>query len=320
MTKPPRLLDQVRDQIRVRHYSIRTETAYIGWIRRFIVYHSKRHPRELGESHVEAFLTHLAVDRKVAPATQSQALNAILFLYRDVLGMKLDWIGDVVRAKPKERMPTVLSRGEVERVLAHLDGQHGLMARLLYGAGLRLMECVRLRIKDVDLEYKTLTVRDGKGGKDRVTVLPDSLAGTLQAQVERVRVVHASDLEQGYGAVYLPYALARKYPNADKEMAWQYLFPAAKLSRDPRSGSIRRHHVHAQALQRAVKRAVSAAGIHKKASCHTFRHSFATHLLERGSDIRTVQELLGHKDIRTTQIYTHVLKRGGRGVVSPLDV
>ncbi len=259
------------------------------------------------------------MERSVAPSTQNQALNAILFLYRDVLDINLGWLDDVVRAKPNERLPTVLSRGEVSQVLAHLDGQHGVMARLLYGAGLRLMECIRLRIKDVDLGYRTITVRDGKGGKDRVTVLPDSLLEPLREQIQRVRTLHTGDLAHGYGEVYLPYALTEKYPNASKELAWQYLFPSKKLSRDPRSGAVRRHHVNPQALQRAVKRAVKMAGISKKASCHTFRHSFATHLLERGSDIRTVQELLGHKDIRTTQIYTHVLKRGGHGVISPLD-
>ena len=319
MQRSPRLMTRVRNELRVRHYSYRTEKTYIGWIRRFIIFHGKRHPRGLGKQDVEAFLTHLAVERNVAPATQNQALNAILFLYSSVLGVELDWLDDTVRAKPKQRLPTVLSKPEVVRLLAQLEGQHALMVRLLYGAGLRLMECVRLRVKDLDFDYRTITVRDGKGGKDRVTVLPDSLIRPLQEQLLRVRTLHQQDLEQDHGEVYLPYALATKFPDAGREFRWQYVFPASRLSRDPRGGVTRRHHVNAQALQRAVKRAVRAAGIDKRASCHTLRHSFATHMLERGSDIRTVQELLGHKNVRTTQIYTHVLKRGGRGVISPLD-
>ena len=319
MQRSPRLMTRVRNELRVRHYSYRTEKTYIGWIRRFIIFHGKRHPRGLGKQDVEAFLTHLAVERNVAPATQNQALNAILFLYSSVLGVELDWLDDTVRAKPKQRLPTVLSKPEVVRLLAQLEGQHALMVRLLYGAGLRLMECVRLRVKDLDFDYRTITVRDGKGGKDRVTVLPDSLIRPLQEQLLRVRTLHQQDLEQDHGEVYLPYALATKFPDAGREFRWQYVFPASRLSRDPRGGVTRRHHVNAQALQRAVKRGVRAAGIDKRASCHTLRHSFATHMLERGSDIRTVQELLGHKNVRTTQIYTHVLKRGGRGVISPLD-
>lgn len=319
MPQPVRLLDQVRNKIRFRHYSIRTEHTYIGWIRRFIIFNDKRHPRNLDKRHLENFLTHLAVERGVAPATQNQALNAILFLYKEVLELELDWLENVVRPKAQEKVPTVFSKPEIQSLFLHLSGQSGLMARLLYGSGMRLMECVRLRVKDIDLEYRTVTVRNGKGNKDRVTVLPDTLIAPIQEQIERVRQRHQADLENGFGEVYMPYALATKYPTASKELAWQYVFPAKKISLDPRSGVKRRHHVDAQILQRAVKRALKDANIAKKASCHTLRHSFATHLLERGSDIRTVQELLGHKDIRTTQIYTHVLKRGGRGVVSPLD-
>jgi len=319
MSQPVRLLDQVRNKIRVRQYSIRTEHTYIGWIRRFIIYNDKRHPSELDKRPVENFLTHLAVERNVAPATQNQALNAILFLYKVVLELELDWLEHVVRPKAQEKVPTVFSKSEVDNLFLHLDGPNGLMARLLYGSGIRLMECVRLRVKDIDLEYRALTVRNGKGNKDRITVLPDMLIEPLKNQLERVRQQHRADLDNGFGEVYMPYALAKKYPRASTELAWQYVFPAKRISLDPRSGHKRRHHVDAQILQRAVKRALKDADIAKKASCHTLRHTFATHLLERGSDIRTVQELLGHKDIRTTQIYTHVLKRGGRGVVSPLD-
>jgi integron integrase len=317
--RPRKLLEQVSDRLRVGHYSLRTEKTYLAWIKRFILFHDKRHPKDMGKPEIEAFLTHLAVDRHVAASTQNQALNATLYLYREVLEIDLPWMDDVVRAKRPERVPEVLSKQEVGRLLAQLDDTYKLMACLLYGSGLRLMEVIRLRVKDVDFDYQQIVVRDGKGAKDRVTPLPSSVTTELKAQLDYVARQHRDDLKGGYGAVYLPNALSTKYPNAEHELAWQYVFPSSRLSRDPRSGAIRRHHVNEKGLQQAVKRAVRRAGINKKASCHTLRHSFATHLLERGSDIRTVQELLGHKNVQTTMLYTHVLKRGGRGVVSPLD-
>lgn len=316
----PKLLDQVRHAIRLRHYSIRTEEAYVNWARRFILFHNKRHPNEMGQVEVGAFLTHLAVDGRVAASTQNQALNALVFLYREVLGRDLGTVEELVRAKRPPKLPVVLSVSEVGRVLNRLDGVTGLMARLLYGSGLRLMECLRLRVKDVDFEYRQITVRDGKGGKDRVTMLPESLIAPLHAQLERVKALHQADLAAGHGDVYLPSALERKYPHANREWGWQYVFPSAKRSVDPRSGIVRRHHAAESVLQRAVKVAVRASGVHKPANCHTFRHSFATHLLASGSDIRTVQELLGHQDVKTTMIYTHVLQRGAGGVKSPLDL
>jgi integron integrase len=321
MAAKPRLLDQVREKIRLKHYSIRTEQAYVDWIKRFILFHDKRHPENMGKEDVEKFLTHLAVERHVAASTQNQALSAILFLYQEVLGHELPWLDGVERAKRPARLPVVLTASEVRSVLARLDGIHGLMASLLYGTGLRLMECVRLRVKDIDFEYGQITVRDGKGEKDRITMLPGSLGERLKAHLEKTKTIHEQDLREGFGEVYLPYALARKYPNAGREWGWgwQYVFPASKRSIDPRSGKERRHHTDEQNLQRAMKRAVREAAIHKPASCHSLRHSFATHLLQSGYDIRTVQELLGHKDVQTTMIYTHVLNRGGRGVVSPLD-
>jgi integron integrase len=316
---PPRLLDQVRDRIRVKHYSIRTETQYLQWIRRFILFHDKRHPRDMGAAEVEAFLTHLAVEGRVAAATQNQALSALLFLYREVLGINLPWLDGVVRAKLPQRLPVVLTRREVSGLLDRMNGLHGMMARLLYGTGMRLMECVRLRVKDVDFEQGEIVVRDGKGAKDRVTMLPQSLIGPLQEHLRWRRQLFEDDKAKGRAAVYLPNALDKKYPNAETDWAWQYVFPAAGFSIDPRSGDERRHHVDEKALQRAVKKAVQASGIAKLATPHTFRHSFATHLLQSGYDIRTVQELLGHADVATTMIYTHVLNKGGRGVTSPLD-
>lgn len=316
---PPRLLDQVRDRIRVKHYSIRTETQYLQWIRRFILFHDKRHPRDMGAAEVEAFLTHLAVEGRVAAATQNQALSALLFLYREVLGINLPWLDGVVRAKLPQRLPVVLTRQEVSGLLDRMNGLHGMMARLLYGTGMRLMECVRLRVKDVDFEQGEIVVRDGKGAKDRVTMLPQSLIGALQEHLRWRRQLFEDDKAKGRAAVYLPNALDKKYPNAETDWAWQYVFPAAGFSIDPRSGDERRHHVDEKALQRAVKKAVQASGIAKLATPHTFRHSFATHLLQSGYDIRTVQELLGHADVATTMIYTHVLNKGGRGVTSPLD-
>jgi len=314
-----KLLDQLSDALRTKHYSYRTEETYIDWVRRFILFHDKKHPNTMGATEIGAFLAHLATDRNVAASTQNQALSAILFLYREVLHKEIKPVL-LSNAKRPERLPTVLNRDEVVRVLAQLGGNHKLMAQLMYGSGLRLMECVRLRVKDLDFEYKTITVRDGKGEKDRITPLPDSLVQPLQRQLERVRLFHDEDLAAGLGRVYLPNALDRKYPNGAAELAWQYIFPAPKCSLDPRSpGVMRRHHLDPSALQRSVKEAARNAGIHKHVTCHTFRHSFATHLLQNGYDIRTVQELLGHKDVRTTMIYTHVLQHGGLAVKSPLD-
>jgi integron integrase len=317
----PKLLDQVRNAIRVRHYSIRTEEAYVGWVRRYVVFHGKRHPAELGAAEVSAFLTHLAVRGKVAASTQNQALNALVFLYRHVVEQPLpDVLDDVARAKKPVRLPVVLTRDEVRRVLSHLEGRHALVAGLLYGAGLRLLEALRLRIKDLDWSAHQIVVRDGKGAKDRVTMLPARLVEPLREHLRLVRLLHRQDVDAGHGEVHLPGALALKYPTAATAWAWQYAFPAAALARDPRTGVTRRHHLHETSVQKAVSAAVRKSGIEKRASCHTFRHSFATHLIEAGYDIRTVQELLGHADVRTTMIYTHVLNRGGRGVRSPLDL
>jgi integron integrase len=317
---PPKLLDQVRDWIRLKHYSIRTETQYVQWVKRFILFHGKRHPRDMGAREVESFLTHLAVEGNVAAATQNQALSALLFLYREVLEMDLPWLGDVVRAKLPKRLPVVLTRQEVKAVLERMDGVYRLMAALLYGTGMRLMECVRLRVKDVDFERGEILVRDGKGAKDRVTMLPQSVSADLLTHLQKRRALFEADALKGMASVHLPDALARKYPNAPTEWGWQYIFPSGSYSVDPRSGEERRHHLDEKLLQRAMKRAVQAAGIAKPATPHTLRHSFATHLLTGGYDIRTVQELLGHKDVATTMIYTHVLNKGGRGVVSPLDL
>jgi len=317
--KTPRLLDQVIARLRLKHYSVRTEQAYVGWIRRFILANDKRHPREMGVVEVEKFLSDLATQGQVAAGTQNQALSALLFLYREVLSIELPWMETVVRAKRPQRVPVVLSRDEVTRLLAMMDGAFALMASLLYGSGMRLMECVRLRVKDVDFELNQICVRDGKGGKDRHVPLPQRLREALRAQLERVALIHRQDLAAGCGSVWLPHALARKYPSASKESGWQYVFPSGQLSRDPRGGAMRRHHVDESGLQRAVRTARNKAHIVKPATCHALRHSFATHLLEAGQDIRTIQELLGHKDVATTQIYTHVLNRGGHGVLSPLD-
>ena len=310
-------LEQVRAAIRVRHYSFRTEQTYVGWIVRFVRFHRCRHPKEMGETEVAAFLSHLAVDLRVAAATQNQALNALVFLYKAVLERPLGNMHGVVRAKRPQRLPVVLTPEEVGRVLRGIDSAHWLVACLMYGSGLRLMEAVRLRVKDLDFDHRAILVRDGKGGKDRVVTLPDELIVPLKRQLQAVKLVHDKDLNDGFGDVHLPHALARKYPSAGRQWAWQYVFPARRRGLDPRGGE-RRHHVDESAVQRAVKHAVRKGGIEKPASCHTLRHSFATHLLERGMDIRTVQEQLGHKDVRTTQIYTHVLKRGGAAVLSPL--
>jgi integron integrase len=315
----PKLLDQVRAAIRTMHYSIRTEQAYVDWIRRFILFHKKRHPAEMGKDEIEAFLTHLAVEGRVAASTQSQAKAALLYLYQRVLKQDVEWLKDIVSAKQLQRLPTVLTVDEARTLLSRLEGESWLLASLLYGSGLRLLEACRLRVLDLDFSMRQLIVRNGKGAKDRMTMLPAVLIGPLRSHLALVKLQHERDCQQGGGGVYLPFALDRKYPGAAKEWKWQYAFPAARMSRDPRSGIERRHHIEEQRVQRAVRQAALHACIHKKVTPHTLRHSFATHLLMSGYDIRTVQELLGHKDVRTTMIYTHVLNRGGRGVVSPLD-
>lgn len=317
--KAPRLLDRVRDAIRRLHYSERTEETYVHWIKRFIYFSGKRHPAELGADEVTAFLNHLARERDVAAATQNQALAALLFLYKEALGTPLPWLTELERAKRPVHVPTVLSRAEVTRLLAAMRGTKWLMASLLYGAGLRLRECLKLRVKDVDFGYRQILVRDGKGAKDRVTMLPQSVVEPLQKHLVRVKLLHERDLAGGYGDVELPHALSRKYPRAQYEWGWKFVFPSHKLSTDPKTGVIRRHHVYDNYLIRGVKEAARAARVHKHVSCHTLRHSFATHLLEAGQDIRTVQELLGHVSVETTMIYTHVMNKGGRGVTSPLD-
>lgn len=313
------LIEQVRQAIRTRHYSYRTEEAYIGWIRRFILFYHQRDPADMGAPEVSRFLTSLAVDRNVAASTQNQALAAVLFLYKDVLGRDPGWVDDVVRAKRSQRLPVVLSQQEVHAVLSALDGVTWIMGMLLYGAGLRVMECLRLRVKDVDVGRGELRVREGKGDKDRVTMLPSSVIPRFKAHLERVRAQHAADVAAGFGRVMLPHALARKYPHADREWGWQWVFPATTISVDPRTGERRRHHLHETVPQRAIREARRRAGIVRPVGPHTLRHCFATHLLESGYDIRTVQELLGHRDVKTTMIYTHVLNRGGRGVKSPAD-
>ena len=315
----PKLLDQVRGKIRLKHYSIRTEQAYTDWIKRFILHFGKKHPCDMGAAEVEQFLTHLAVNGRVSASTQNQAKCALLFLYKEVLAIELPWLDNVEQAKVPKRLPVVLNRDEIQAILSRLTGTQWLIASLLYGTGMRIMECLRLRVQDVDIKRSEILIRNGKGAKDRVTMLPRSLVAPLQAHLLKVRELHETDLTQGFGAVFMPFALERKYPAAAKEWIWQYVFPAAKLSTDPRTNIVRRHHVLEQSIQRAVKQAVRDAGLTKAATPHTFRHSFATHLLEGGYDIRTVQELLGHSDVSTTMIYTHVLNKGGRGVLSPLD-
>jgi len=314
-----KLLDRMRRIIRTRHYSYRTEKSYLGWARRYILFHGKQHPSGLGKSEIEAFLSHLAVDRNVAPSTQNQALNGILFLYRHVLEMDVPWLDDVVRASTRKRIPVVLDPDEVRSILGLLRTPHDRIVGLLYGSGLRINEALRLRVKDIDFTRRELVVRSGKGDKDRVTVLADRCVAGVREQIEKALSVAATDRRQGRGGVLLPYALAKKYPNARFEPAWQYIFPAARISRDPQSGLRARHHILDQSVQRAVKTAARRCRIFKPVTCHAFRHSFATHLLESGADIRTVQELLGHSDVRTTMIYTHVINRGGLGARSPMD-
>ena len=314
-----RFLEKIRELMRVQHYAIRTEQAYVEWIKRFILFHGKRHPDEMGESEIATFLTHLVVDRNVAPATQGQALNALIFLYRKVLNRPMGEIPGIVRSKKKIKVPVVLTRLEVANLLSKLEGVHWLAGCLLYGSGLRLMECIRLRVKDIDFDRLSITIKCGKGGKDRVVTLARELVVPLQRHLESVKTIHERDIGEGFGHVYLPNALARKYPAAAISWGWQYVFPATRRSIDPRTGATRRHHMDESSLQKAVKAAVRKTGILRPASCHTLRHSFATHLLERGADIRTVQAQLGHSDVKTTEIYTHVIGRGGSAVISPLE-
>ncbi|MFA6904420.1 MAG: integron integrase [Gallionellaceae bacterium] len=317
--RPVKLLDQVRERIRVLHYSLSTEKTYLYWIKFFILHNNKRHPKDMGAAEVEAFLSHLATQREVSAGTQNQAKHAILFLYKQVLGIELPWLDGITSAKPSKRLPLVLTQSEIARLLKATSGTSGLVVRLLYGTGMRLMEGLRLRVKDVDFEKRSITIRGGKGNKDRITMLPDSIIPALQKHLAERRRWHDIDLAKGMADVELPNALERKYPNAGKEWGWQYIFAAAAYSTDPRSGVIRRHHIHEKTIQRQVKTAAAQACLNKPAHPHTLRHSFATHLLESGYDIRTVQELLGHSDVSTTMIYTHVLNRGGHGVASPLD-
>jgi integron integrase len=319
LMEKPKLLHQLRDAIRGKYYSIRTEQSYTYWVRYYIRYHKMQHPKDMGADEITRFLNFLANERNVSASTQNQALSAILFLYKEVLKVELPWLDKIERSKKPKRLPVVLSKSEVKNILACMDGTTWLVASLLYGTGMRLMEGLHLRVKDIDFESRQITVRSGKGNKDRITILPDLLIEPLQSHLQKIQTLHEHAMALGFGSVYLPFALERKYPNAKYEWGWQYVFPATKPSVDPRSGVKQRHHLSEQAVQRAIKRAIRSAGITKPASTHTLRHSFATHLLENGYDIRTVQELLGHSDVKTTMIYTHVLNRGGRGVISPLQ-
>lgn len=314
-----KLLEVVRDSLRTQNYSYRTEKTYINWIRKYILFHKKRHPKEMGEREINQFLTYLAVNQKVAASTQNQALSALLFLYKRILRKEIGWIGNIQRARKPKKIPVVFTREEVKKVMLHLHGKCWLMGALMYGSGLRLMECLRLRVKDLDFACRQITVRSGKGQKDRLTMMPESVISPLKTHLQRVKSLHEKDLAEGFGSVRLPGALRRKYPNADKEWRWQYVCPASTRYFDPEDKEHRRHHFHESAVQRAMKDAIEKACITKTGSCHTLRHSFTTHLLENGHDIRTVQELLGHQDVRTTMIYTHVLNRGGMGVKSPMD-
>jgi len=318
-SRPPKFLDQLRASLRVRHYSLRTEDAYFDWARRFILFHGKRHPKDMGAPEVQAFLTHLAVDRHVSPSTQNQAKAALLFLYRNLLHVDLPWLSEVVHAKSSPRLPVVLTPGEVRVLLDQMEGVMALVARLLYGTGMRLLEGLGLRVKDVDFERREIIVRDGKGGKDRVTMLPDCLVEPLRAHLDKVQALHQKDLAEGFGEVHLPDALEQKFKAASRAWGWQWVFPSGLRSTDPRSGIVRRHHLHPESVQKAMRNAARAGESIKPITPHVLRHSFATHLLAAGHDIRTVQELLGHKEVETTMIYTHVLNRGGKGVPSPLD-
>ena len=315
----PRLMDQVRDVLRVHHYSIRTEESYTQWIRRYIFFHNKRHPQEMGEKEITEFLTHLAVKKNVSASTQNQALSALLFLYKKVLNIELDWLDDVVRAKRPQRLPVVLSKADVIRLLNSITGEHKLLAYLIYGTGMRLMEAARVRVQNIDFDRRNIIVRSGKGNKDRVTVLPDMLIDPLHKQLEYSKRLFELDRAECVPGVYLPHALERKYPNAGKEWPWQWVFPAKNRSTCPRTKIVRRHHIYEKSLQRSIKAASRTLCLSSRVTTHTLRHSFATHMLEDGYDIRTIQELLGHKDVKTTQIYTHVVKRGASGARSPLD-
>jgi integron integrase len=317
--KPKKLLDQVRDAIRLKHYAYRTEQSYVDWARRYILFHNKTHPKDMGENEVQEFITYLASERKVSASTQNQALSALIFLYRNVLHKELDLPTRLITAKRSTHLPTVLTPTEVRNVLQYVEDTAGLITRLLYGSGMRLQECLRLRVKDIDFGNHRIIVRSAKGANDRGTLLPETLIEPLQFQLKTTQLIHQKDLKEGYGETLLPFALSKKYPNGGKEWVWQYVFPASQRSTDPESGVVRRHHLHPSAVQKAVRRAAQKAGLDKRVTPHTFRHSFATHLLEAGYDIRTVQELLGHKDVKTTMIYTHVLNRGPKAVRSPLD-
>lgn len=315
----PKLIEEVKNYLRLKHYSIRTEEAYVNWIKRFVIYHNKRHPIEMGDKEIREYLTKLAVEDKVAASTQNQALCAIIFLYKEVLKKKVGELEDMVWSKKPKKLPVVFSKDEVKSVLNNLEGTDWIISNMLYGAGLRLIECLRLRIQDIDFSFNQINVRNGKGDKDRITILPEIVKPALKEKIKNVELQHKEDLKKGYGKVYLPFALERKYPNANKKIGWQYLFPADKLSEDPRGNLIRRHHIGESAIQKAVKTAIGKAGIRKNAGCHTFRHSFATHLLESGTDIRTIQELLGHSSLNTTMIYTHIINKGAFGIMSPVD-
>jgi integron integrase len=315
----PKLLDQLREALRARHYSRRTEQVYCSWVKRFIFFHNVRHPEEMAETEINAFLTHLTVKEKVSASTQNQALSALLFLYRNVIGREVGDLGEVIRARKPKRLPVVMTRDEVKAVLANLTGDKRLMATIMYGAGLRLMECLRLRVQEIDFSRNEILVRDGKGAKDRVTMLPESVKTSLQQNLKRVKRIHERDLAEGWGRVKMPMALDRKYPNAPREWRWQWVLPQENRWRNAKTGKQGRHHAHESLIQKAVAGEVRKAALAKRATCHTFRHSFATSLLERGYDIRTIQELLGHKDVKTTMIYTHVLNQGGKGVKSPAD-
>ena len=319
-SKGKKLLDQYRDQIRLKQYSPRTEKTYANWVREYILFHEKRHPREMGITEINQFITHLVTDRNGSASTENQALSAILFLYRNLLNIELDETAiKFVRPKRGKRVPTVLSKQEASQIISNMTGSYKLMVQILYGSGLRLMECLRLRVKDIDFDNHRIIVYDGKGGDDRVTLLPESIAANLREHLKQVKAIHQKDLAAGFGSVYMPHGLGKKIPTAHKQWSWQYVFPTSTLSTDPDTGETRRHHIHETALQREIRNATKTARIPKRVTPHTFRHSFATHLLQNGYDIRTVQELLGHKDVKTTMIYTHVLQRGGLAVRSPLD-